>query len=105
MDPVYEVLSHFQRREFEICVDKCTIILEKNPYDESIWSLKTRAMTAQVMVDDNDCDEEGKCLVHKLGTVDNRRQGRTRPLTWCDLLDGYIDRLHKYQVLGLSYSQ
>ena len=58
MDPVYEALSHFQRREFETCAEKCTVILEKNPYDEAIWSLKTRALTAQVMVDDNDADEE-----------------------------------------------
>ena len=50
MEPVYEALSNFQRREFEECVEKCTIILEKNPYDESIWSLKTRALTAQVMI-------------------------------------------------------
>ena len=59
MDPVFEAICHFQRREFEICVDKCTEILEKNPYDEAIWSLKTRALSLQVMVDDNDADEEG----------------------------------------------
>ena len=59
MDPVFEAICHFQRREFETCVDKCTEILEKNPYDEAIWSLKTRALSLQVMVDDNDADEEG----------------------------------------------
>ena len=41
----------------EICI--CTQILEKNPADEAVWSLKTRALTAQVMVDDieGDVDE------------------------------------------------
>ena len=37
----------------------CTDMLEKNPYDEAVWSLKTRALTAQVMVDDIEGDEEG----------------------------------------------
>jgi tetratricopeptide repeat protein 8 len=59
MDPIYLALVCFQRREFEDCADKCSAILEKNPYDEAIWSLKTRALTAQVMVDDVEADEEG----------------------------------------------
>ena len=59
MDPIYSALFLFERREFQDCVEKCTEILEKNPYDETIWSLKTRALTAQVMVDDIDGDEEG----------------------------------------------
>lgn len=59
MEPIYEALFLFERREFEKCVDKCSEILDKNPYDEAIWSLKTRALTAQVMIDDIDGDEEG----------------------------------------------
>ena len=59
MDPIYSALFLFERREFQDCVEKCTEILEKNPYDETIWSLKTRALTAQVMVDDIEGDEEG----------------------------------------------
>jgi tetratricopeptide repeat protein 8 len=38
----------FRRREFDTCVDLCTGILDRNPYDEAVWSLKTRALTAQV---------------------------------------------------------
>lgn len=59
MEPVYKALFHFERREFDSCSDVCSEILDKNPYDEAIWSLKTRALTAQVMIDDIEGDEEG----------------------------------------------
>ena len=59
MDPVYWALIYFERREFEQCIEKCTEILEKTPYDEAIWSLKTRALTANVRVDDIEAEEEG----------------------------------------------
>ena len=59
MDPVYWALIHFERREFDDCVEKCSEILEKAPYDEAIWSLKTRALTAKVRVDDIEAEEEG----------------------------------------------
>ena len=48
LDPVYIALVTFRRREFETCIDVCTGILDRNPYDEAVWSLKTRALTAQV---------------------------------------------------------
>ena len=38
----------FRQHDYEKCVDLCTDLLEKNPLDEAIWSLKTRALTAQV---------------------------------------------------------
>ena len=41
------------------CVESCSKILEQNPYDEQIWSLKTRALTEQVHVCDVEADEEG----------------------------------------------
>ena len=44
---------------YEECVECCTKILDKNPYDEQIWSLKTRALTEQVHVCDVEADEEG----------------------------------------------
>ncbi|XP_031574824.1 tetratricopeptide repeat protein 8-like isoform X2 [Actinia tenebrosa] len=34
-------------------------MLQKNPYDQSAWCLKTRALTEQVYVDEVDVDEEG----------------------------------------------
>ena len=48
LDPVYIALVTFRRREYETCIDVCTGILDRNPYDEAVWSLKTRALTAQV---------------------------------------------------------
>jgi hypothetical protein len=49
LDPVYIALVMFRRREYDTCVDICTGILDRNPYDEAVWSLKTRALTAQVL--------------------------------------------------------
>ena len=48
LDKAYLAIVRYQRREFEECIEVCTKILEQNPYDEAIWSLKTRALTAQV---------------------------------------------------------
>ena len=59
MDPVYKALIYFERREFDECIETCSGILAKNPYDEAIWSLKTRALTSKVRVDDVEADEEG----------------------------------------------
>ncbi|XP_033630596.1 tetratricopeptide repeat protein 8-like [Asterias rubens] len=59
MDPMYMACSLFRRRKFDDCVNICTQLLEKNPYDQAAWSLKTRALTEQVYVDEIDVDEEG----------------------------------------------
>ena len=40
-------------------MEQCTKILEKNPYDEQVWSLKTRALTEQVHVCEVEGEEEG----------------------------------------------
>ena len=50
LDPVYIALVTFRRREYDTCIDVCTGILDRNPYDEAVWSLKTRALTAQVPI-------------------------------------------------------
>ena len=82
MDPVFMAFSLFRRHRYhpdmisnisqlsydsdiyilfryEECVESCTKLLEQNPYDEQIWSLKTRALTEQVHVCDVEADEEG----------------------------------------------
>ena len=78
MDPVFMAFSLFRRHRYTIfqsqshydidiyilcryeeCVESCTKLLEQNPYDEQIWSLKTRALTEQVHVCDVEADEEG----------------------------------------------
>ncbi|CAH0386517.1 unnamed protein product [Bemisia tabaci] len=59
MDVFYSALSEFRRRKFEDCINHCTQILEKSPYDQAAWTLKMKALTAQVMVDDIEVEEEG----------------------------------------------
>ncbi|XP_071963658.1 tetratricopeptide repeat protein 8-like [Antedon mediterranea] len=59
MDPLYLAMSLYRRRKYDDCVKICSQLLEKNPYDQASWSLKTRALTAQVYVDEVDVDEEG----------------------------------------------
>ena len=48
IDPLYLALLYQKQHRYEKCVDVCTELLDKNPYDEAVWSLKTRALTAQV---------------------------------------------------------
>jgi len=59
MDPVFLAYSCFRRRKFDDCVKLCTQVLEKNPYDQAVWVLKTRALTEQLYVDEVENDEEG----------------------------------------------
>jgi len=59
LDPLFAALLLRRLRRASDCVDVCTSLLDKNPYDEAVWSLKTRALTDQVMVDDSEADEEG----------------------------------------------
>lgn len=59
MDPMYIALSYFRRRRFDECIEVCTKLLTKNPYDQCAWTLKTRALTEQMFVDEAEVDEEG----------------------------------------------
>jgi tetratricopeptide repeat protein 8 len=59
MDPLFGAHSLFRRRRFDECIDICSQLLDKNPYDQAAWFLKTRALTEQVYVDEVDMDEEG----------------------------------------------
>nr|CAD7455464.1 unnamed protein product [Timema tahoe] len=59
MDPFYMALSLFRRRKYEQCTSICSELLEKNPYDQAIWTLKMKALTEQVYVDDIEAEEEG----------------------------------------------
>ncbi|XP_038073225.1 tetratricopeptide repeat protein 8-like [Patiria miniata] len=78
MDPMYMAYSLFRRRKFEDCINICTELLEKNPYDQAAWSLKTRALTEQVYVDEIDVDEEG---IAEMLMDDNTIAQITRPGT------------------------
>ncbi|XP_051775850.1 tetratricopeptide repeat protein 8 [Erpetoichthys calabaricus] len=59
MDPLFLAWSYFRRRKFQTCSELCSEILEKSPYDQAAWSLKTRALTEIVYVDEVDVDQEG----------------------------------------------
>ncbi|XP_047002397.1 tetratricopeptide repeat protein 8 [Schistocerca americana] len=59
MDPLYIALSSYRRRKYDQCASLCTELLEKNPYDQAIWTLKMKALTEQVYVDDIEAEEEG----------------------------------------------
>uniref|UniRef100_A0A6I8P6L6 Tetratricopeptide repeat domain 8 n=1 Tax=Ornithorhynchus anatinus TaxID=9258 RepID=A0A6I8P6L6_ORNAN len=59
MEPLVRAWSYFRRRRFQQCVELCTRLLEKSPYDQAAWILKTRALTEMVYVDEIDVDQEG----------------------------------------------
>ncbi|XP_037550955.1 tetratricopeptide repeat protein 8 isoform X3 [Nematolebias whitei] len=59
MDPLFLALSYFRRRKLQQCSDICTKILQDSPYDQAAWSLKTRALTEMVYIDEVDVDQEG----------------------------------------------
>ncbi|XP_048830662.1 tetratricopeptide repeat protein 8 isoform X2 [Brienomyrus brachyistius] len=59
MDPLFLAWSYVRRRKFQRCSDICTKILKDSPYDQAAWSLKTRALTEMVYVDEVEVDQEG----------------------------------------------
>ncbi|XP_050434000.1 tetratricopeptide repeat protein 8 [Adelges cooleyi] len=59
LDPFYEAIQNLRKHNYEKCIENCTNILLKNPYDEATWALKMRALTEQVSVDDIEMEEEG----------------------------------------------
>ncbi|XP_063058434.1 tetratricopeptide repeat protein 8 [Engraulis encrasicolus] len=59
MDPLFLAWSYFRRRKFQKCADICTNVLADSPYDQAAWSLKTRALTEMVYIDEVEVDDEG----------------------------------------------
>uniref|UniRef100_A0A673BGS9 Tetratricopeptide repeat domain 8 n=1 Tax=Sphaeramia orbicularis TaxID=375764 RepID=A0A673BGS9_9TELE len=62
MDPLFLAWSYFRRRKFQQCADICTKLLQDGPYDQAAWSLKTRAFTEMVYIDETEVDQEGISL-------------------------------------------
>ena len=58
MDPFWLANSKFRRRKFAECIEICSELLKKNPYDQAVWFLKTRAITEQDYIDDTEMEEE-----------------------------------------------
>ncbi|XP_030307811.1 tetratricopeptide repeat protein 8 isoform X2 [Calypte anna] len=69
LEPLFQAWSYFRRRKFRQCSDLCSQLLERPPGEQELdseysvfqaaWSLKTRALTEMVYVDEIDIDEEG----------------------------------------------
>uniref|UniRef100_A0A8D2ZTB3 Tetratricopeptide repeat protein 8 n=1 Tax=Scophthalmus maximus TaxID=52904 RepID=A0A8D2ZTB3_SCOMX len=59
MDPLFLAWSYLRRRKLQQCSDICSKILQDSPYDQAAWSLKTRALTEMVYVDEVEVDQEG----------------------------------------------
>ncbi|XP_058605834.1 tetratricopeptide repeat protein 8 isoform X3 [Onychostoma macrolepis] len=59
MDPLFLAWSSCRRRKFQRCSDICSKLLSESPYDQAAWSLKTRALTEMVYIDEVEVDQEG----------------------------------------------
>jgi tetratricopeptide repeat protein 8 len=58
LNPVWLAQSRLRRRKLDECLEICTPILEKNPYDQATWYLKCRALTLKNWLDDTEIEEE-----------------------------------------------
>ncbi|NXF39456.1 TTC8 protein, partial [Nyctibius bracteatus] len=76
-EPLFQAWSYFRRRKFRQCSELCSQLLERPPGEQvagpgreaggggwpgreaAAWSLKTRALTEMVYVDEIDMDQEG----------------------------------------------
>ncbi|GFR50306.1 hypothetical protein Agub_g12497 [Astrephomene gubernaculifera] len=85
INPVWLAQSRLRRRKFDSCIELCTGILEKNPYDQAVWYLKTRALTLKNWIDDLEIEEEGVADVlmdeHQVAQVPRPGTSLARPLT------------------------
>ena len=59
MDSLFMALSYYRRRKYEECIEHCSNILEKNPLDQGAWTLKARALTQQVYIDEVEGEDQG----------------------------------------------
>nr|XP_061798460.1 tetratricopeptide repeat protein 8-like isoform X4 [Nerophis lumbriciformis] len=59
MDPLFLAWSYFRRRKLQQCSEICSKILQDSPFDQAAWSLKTRALTEMVYIDEIEVDQEG----------------------------------------------
>mmetsp|Transcript_10665 Transcript_10665/g.27340 ORF Transcript_10665/g.27340 Transcript_10665/m.27340 type:complete len:516 (-) Transcript_10665:127-1674(-) len=56
---VWLAQSRLRRRKYDECIDICTELLDKNPYDQGAWYLKARALSLKNWLDDTEMEEEG----------------------------------------------
>jgi tetratricopeptide repeat protein 8 len=58
LNSVWLAQSRFRRRRFDDCIEICTQILERNPFDQAVWYLKCRALTLKNWIDDTEIEEQ-----------------------------------------------
>jgi tetratricopeptide repeat protein 8 len=78
MDPAYYALNLLRRRKLDRCLETSTDVLAKNPFDQQVWLIKTRALTLKSWIDDTEMDEDG---VAEILLDDNRVATAPRPGT------------------------
>mmetsp|Transcript_1792 Transcript_1792/g.6239 ORF Transcript_1792/g.6239 Transcript_1792/m.6239 type:complete len:507 (+) Transcript_1792:246-1766(+) len=85
LDPVWVAQSNLKRGNYDKCIEVCTGMLDKNPYDKAVWYLKCRALTLKNWIDDMEMEEEGVAdlLLDENATAQMARPGTSlsRPLT------------------------
>ena len=56
MDLFFEAVSLYRRRKYDLCIEKCNVLLQKNAL-QGPWELKMRAMTQRVYIDDIEAND------------------------------------------------
>ncbi|XP_055333607.1 tetratricopeptide repeat protein 8-like isoform X2 [Paramacrobiotus metropolitanus] len=59
MDPLFVCLRLFDMRKYDDVNKITTALLERNPQDEAAWTLKMRALTQQVYIDEYEMEYDG----------------------------------------------
>ncbi|QDZ23627.1 TPR repeat domain-containing protein [Chloropicon primus] len=94
MDPLWLAQSKYRRRKYQECVEICTENLHRNPYDESFWYLKCRALTAIDWLDDIELDDDtlGDQLLDENAIAQMPRPGTSmnRPATGMSTAAGQL---------------
>ncbi|XP_007526886.1 tetratricopeptide repeat protein 8 isoform X3 [Erinaceus europaeus] len=90
MEPLLLAWSYFRRRKFQLCVDLCTQMLEKAPFDQAAWILKARALTEMVYVDEIDVVQEGiaEMMLDENAIAQVPRPGTSLKLPGCNPTGG-----------------
>lgn len=57
MDRLYEAISLFRRKKYDVCIEKCTELLNVKPSSQEAWCLKMQALTQRVYVDDIETED------------------------------------------------
>lgn len=78
MDPAFYALTLLRRRKLDRSIAAATDILTKNPYDQQVWYIKTRALTLKNWMDDTEMEDDG---VAEVLLDDNSMASAPRPGT------------------------